>query len=149
MSRRPIGVLLGALTTAALLASGVAGASAATLELRDTARLGQIITDSAGFTLYHFENDAKNFDLCVSITGCTQVWPPLLAVEGEPITVGPGLKQGKVGTITLPGGEKQITYNHKTLYGFIGDTMPAETSYVGFVEFGGYWWAVNRNGHTR
>jgi predicted lipoprotein with Yx(FWY)xxD motif len=149
MIRTRIAVVLGALTLGGVALVPAAGASAATLELRNTARFGQILTNSAGFTIYAFESDSKNFDLCQSISGCTHVWPPLLAVEGEPITVGPRLRGNKVGTITLASGAKQITYNHHPLYGYIGDTLPEQTSYVGAVAFGGYWWALNRNGNTR
>lgn len=148
MIRKRIAVVLGALTIA-VVAVPAAGASAATLEIRNTARFGKLLTNSAGFTLYRFEKDSANVDTCYAIPNCAHVWPPLLAPEGEPITVGPGVKANKVGTITLAGGEKQITYNKKPLYGYIGDKNPEETVYIGVVAFGNYWFGVNQNGHTR
>jgi predicted lipoprotein with Yx(FWY)xxD motif len=118
-------------------------AQTSTIELRET-KLGKIITNSSGFTLFRFTKDAKNKDNCVGISGCPEVWPPL-TVTGTP-TAGPGLKASKLSTTTLPNGEKQVTYFGHPLYLYVGDKGPEETGYVGALEFGGHWYALNAKG---
>ncbi len=140
------GVLVAALSWAAMAnASPPIGhsAQAATIELRET-RLGKILTNSAGFTLFEFTKDKKKKDNCVAISGCDEVWPPL-TVTGTP-TAGAGLKAKKLSTITLPSGAHQVTYAGHPLYLYVGDKGPEETSYVGALEFGGYWYALNAKG---
>ncbi len=145
MIRNRIALPLLAVTLAAVSLASAAGASAATVELRKSA-LGEILTSANGFTLFHFSIDPKKMDRCVTIEGCPGTWPPLI-VTGPP-TAGPGVNAKKLGTITLPGGAKQVTYNKHALYGYSGNTKEAETSYVGVFEFGGYWYAMNAKGKT-
>lgn len=135
----------------AALATAPMAAQAATVELRQT-MLGPIITNEAGFTLYIFTADKKHIDHCVFINGiygsCPAIWPPLEVAEGELPTVGMGLKSRLIGTTTLPGGEKQVTYKKHPLYTYSKDLAAAETSYVGFAAFGGSWFTLNGKGRV-
>jgi predicted lipoprotein with Yx(FWY)xxD motif len=144
MTRNRFAVLLGTLAIAAVpLAASPAGASAATVELRQTS-YGEILTDSRGFTLFVFSADPKKMDVCITIMNCTGTWPPLFA-EG-PVTAGAGVNPKKLSTITLPGGAMQVTYSHRALYGYVGNVGAGETSYVNAFEFGGYWRVMNAKG---
>jgi predicted lipoprotein with Yx(FWY)xxD motif len=143
MIRNRIALLLLLAALTAVSFASAAGASAATVELRNTA-LGEILVGSNGFTLFEFSIDPKKMDHCVTIMGCPGTWPPLTVTETP--TAGPGLKPKKLRTITLPGGAKQVTYNNRPLYGYSGNVGPGETSYVGVFEFGGYWFAMNAKG---
>lgn len=140
-NRLALGLAVAALSTGAL--ASASSASAATVELRKTA-LGEILTDSQGFTLFIFSHDQKKMNSCIAIEGCPGTWPAL-TVTGMP-TAGPGLNAKKLGTIVLPGGAMQVTYNHRALYRYAGNVGPEETSYVGFFEFGGYWYGMNAKG---
>ncbi len=60
----------------------------------------------------------------------------------------PGIKRGLIGTIKLASGVKQVTYAGHPLYTYIGDSGPGDTSYVGFSQFGGTWFALNAAGHA-
>ena len=128
---------------ASSVAIASASAQAATLELRTTA-LGPVITNSAGFTVFQFTLDPKKMDKCVTIMGCSAVWPAL-EVTGTP-TVGAGLSAKLVGEIMLPGGAMQVTYAGHPLYLYVGNSHPEETSYSGANEFGGTWYATNAKG---
>jgi predicted lipoprotein with Yx(FWY)xxD motif len=99
---------------------------------------GRILVDEKGFTLYTFTKDRKMQDNCVTVMGCTEVWPPL-EVTGMP-TAGHGVFRFLLSTITLPDGMKQVTYAGHPLYHYIGDHGPAETSYIGALQFGGLWY---------
>jgi predicted lipoprotein with Yx(FWY)xxD motif len=142
--RNRIALLLGTLAIVPLASAMTAtSASAATLELRKTA-VGEIITDSAGMTVFMFTRDTRKFEACVTISGCTEVWPPIFAEETP--TVGPGLKAKKLGTLALPNGSHQLTYKKHPLYGYTGNVNPGETSYIGALAFGGYWYGLNAKG---
>jgi hypothetical protein len=68
-------------------------------------------------------------------------------VTGAP-TAGPGVKASLLGTITLPEGGSQVTYDGHPLYTFTEDSGPAETGYIGVRAFGGYWYALRRSGRA-
>ena len=106
--------------------------------------LGKILVNGSGRTLYMFTKDRRNKDRCVSVQGCTGVWPPLLT-KGKPVARA-GAKSAMLGTIKLPGGTMQVTYNGWPLYTYVGDSAPHETSYVGVSQFGGIWNALNSAG---
>lgn len=140
------GAALAALALAAIATAHTLRARAAagaTVELRETA-LGKVLVNSAGFTVFEFTKDKKNKDACVTISGCTEVWPPL-EVTGTP-TAGTGVNGKMLKTIKLPSGASQVTYDGRPLYLYVGDSGPGETSYVGAKEFGGTWYALNAKG---
>ncbi len=140
-------VLLAALTAivvpAALGATPSARSMSGTkVQLRHT-KLGTILVNARGFTLYSFALDSRNRDRCVAIAGCTTVWP-VLKTAGRPIA-GSGAMRTLLGTIRVRGGV-QVTYAGRPLYTYIGDSGPGETSYVGFRQSGGAWYAINARG---
>ncbi len=113
------------------------------VQLRSTA-LGRILATNSGFTLYVFTRDKKNRDACVKVPNCTRVWP-VLKTSSRPVA-GKGLRGSLLGTITLAQGIQQVTYAGHPLYGYVGDTSPAETAYVGISQSGGTWYAINAAG---
>ncbi len=107
-------------------------------------KLGKILVNSRGFTVYAFTADKPNKDNCASINPhCLIAWPPV-TTSGKPIA-GPGVKQSLLGTIKL-GHKTQVTYAKHPLYTYIGDTHPAQTTYVNLLQFKGYWPALNAAG---
>jgi predicted lipoprotein with Yx(FWY)xxD motif len=139
-----------ATTAIAAALAGSAGAaqtarasSVAKIQLRHTS-LGKILVDSSGFTLYRFTRDTARKDMCVTISGCPGTWPAL-STGGKP-TAGPGVKASLLSTITLPDGAKQVTYAGHPLYRYASASERGETVYVGAIQFGGTWLAVNATG---
>jgi predicted lipoprotein with Yx(FWY)xxD motif len=105
-------------------------------------RLGKILVDSQGRTLYLFQKDSGNKSAC---TGpCAGAWPPLRA-NGKP-TVGSGAKASLVGTTARSDGGPQVTYNGHPLYLFVKDTKAGDTNGEGKTAFGGRWFAVSPTG---
>ena len=131
----------------AAVATAPMAAQAATVEVRETER-GKILVDEAGFTLYVFTADKKHQDHCVSIEvmgqKCSTFWPAL-EVTGVP-TAGEGIKAKALGTTTLPGGGKQVTFKKKPLYTYVGDSMPGQVGYIGAFAFNGYWYGLTAKG---
>lgn len=131
---------------AAVTCIGAAGAAEATstttvkLAKRD---VGTILVTSRGFTLYAFTRDTRNHDKCMSVKGCSSVWP-LLRKNGK-LVAGNGVKSALLGSIALPHGVQQVTYAGRPLYTYSGD-VPGSTSYVGASQFGGTWEALTSSG---
>jgi predicted lipoprotein with Yx(FWY)xxD motif len=134
-----------AATAVVALPTALADASAvrAKLQLRHT-RLGTILVNSRGFTVYAFSRDSRDKDACQAIHVCLNAWPPVTTTT-RPIA-GPGVRAALIGTITLRGGAKQVTYRGRPLYTYIGDRSPGQTTYVNLLQFGGRWPAVNAAG---
>jgi predicted lipoprotein with Yx(FWY)xxD motif len=90
-----------------------------------TTKLGTVLVDSEGKTLYTSSGDTKPGTS--SCTGsCATIWPPL-AVTGA-ATYGAGLTASKFTTITRSDGTKQLAYNGKPLYTFASDAKPGDTT---------------------
>src|SRR5438094_6438402 len=109
-----VAAMLGAI---GFLAAGTVARSAvgtnATVSLRNT-KLGMILVNSKGRTLYLFAKDRSGKSTCAS--RCAQYWPPLLS-RAKP-TAGPGVKASLVGHTTRTDGSLQVTYNRHPLYTF-------------------------------
>ena len=120
-------------------------AGATTVKLRSTG-LGKILVDSSGFTLFEFTKDSRNKNTCVSVKGCSKVWPAL-TTTGSP-KAGPGVKASLLSSITRSGGVKQVTYAGHALYTYSESIEAGETSYVGVKHFGGSWDALSASGAT-
>ena len=135
-----------AVTISAALVTDIADArvSRSKLRLRKTS-VGTVLVNGRGSTVYAFTKDARNRDACAKISGCLSVWP-VVSGASKPV-LGPGVKRSLVGTITLKGGTKQLTYGGHPLYTYVGDSGPGQTSYVNFLQFGGRWPAINAAGH--
>lgn len=123
--------------------ASAAGASHAVIKLRQT-KVGKILVNRAGFTIYAFTKDKRNKDNCQKITNCLKFWPPVLS-KGKPVAKR-GVRKSLLGTIKLKNGKRQVTYRGHPLYLYIGDSSPGQTYYVNFFQFGGFWPALNRNG---
>jgi predicted lipoprotein with Yx(FWY)xxD motif len=105
-------------------------------------RLGRILVNSQGRTLYLFKADTGTKSACSG--ACATAWPPLLAT-GKP-TAGTGLTASKLGTTTRSGGTRQVTYNGHPLYLFIKDHKPGDVKGQGVVAFGAAWYVVSPTG---
>jgi predicted lipoprotein with Yx(FWY)xxD motif len=116
-----------------------------TVQLRHT-RLGKVLANAAGYTLFEFTKDRPKKDTCLKIKGCLTAWPEM-PVQGKP-SAGPGLRASLLSTINTPGGIMQVTYAGHPLYIHLADRGAGRTSYVGKKEFGGKWYAVNAKGHA-
>ncbi|MFJ7246376.1 hypothetical protein ACIQWA_17220 [Kitasatospora sp. NPDC098652] len=121
--------------------SSSAGApAAATLRTADDPKLGTIVTDSAGFTLYRFDQDQSNPSDSYCNGNCATLWPPEHA-NGD-ITV-KGIDSKLVGSFTRDDGTKQVTVNGWPVYRYSPDTKPGDTKGEGVA---GQWFAVTPTG---
>jgi predicted lipoprotein with Yx(FWY)xxD motif len=120
--------------------SGEAGS--AVVSLGNAQKLGMVLVDSNGMTLYDFHKDKGTTSSCYS--PCAEGWPPLLT-EGE-ATVGNGATASKLGTTERKDGTTQVTYAGHPLYTFVEDKKPGEANGNDVSAFGGQWYALKGNG---
>lgn len=106
-------------------------------------RLGPIVVDASGRTLYSFTQDKPRRSLCTSdYLNCPTSWPPLLTT-GRPRGQ-TGIETGLIGSIhrTKPAGT-QITYKHHPLYTYVEDTQPGDVTGQGMYD---YWYVLSPSG---
>jgi len=120
-------------------ASSPAASSSGSTLMSTTISGTQVLTNSAGFTLYWFVPDTSTTSRCTG--SCATYWPP---VKG-PATAGSGVT-GMLGTITRPDGTTQATYDGHPLYTYAGDSGPGQNKGNGLNLSGGVWHEVTVSG---
>lgn len=104
----------------------------ATVAVRDS-KLGSILTDSSGKSLYVFDKDQAGAMTSACTGACAARWPAL-TVTGTP-TAGPGVP-GHLSPAGPSGGGSQVAWNGRLLYEYSGDQAPGDTNGDGV---GGIW----------
>ena len=110
----------------------------------DNAKLGKIVVDSQGNTLYMFEKDKQNGNASTCSGACSQVWPPYTA-NGSPKAQN-GASASMLGTIKRSDGTTQVTYNGWPLYTYVGDKKPGDANGNDLDQFGAEWYAQTPQG---
>ena len=117
-------------TTAAQAANGATVAVA-------SSKLGDILVDADGRTLYAFTKDKGDQSACSG--ECATNWP---ALTGD-ATAGTGAKAALLSTAMQANGDSQVTYGDRPLYYFAGDAKPGDTNGQGV---GNVWFVLTANG---
>ena len=163
--RRPL-VALVALTAAGALAAGCGGSGSgsgsgggggyggggpaptgggptgvATVTAAST-KLGMVLVDGSGRTLYLFEKDQPDQSACAG--ACAAAWP-VDTSSGTP-KAGSGVKASLLGTIKRSDNTTQVTYNHHPLYYYSGDSGAGQQNGQGLNAFGAAWFVVAPTG---
>ncbi len=82
-------------------------------------KIGQVLADAQGMTLYTFDKDAPGVSNC---TGkCAENWPPLMANDAAQ-------PEGDFSLVTRPEGTKQWAYKGKPLYTWKKDAAPGDVT---------------------
>jgi predicted lipoprotein with Yx(FWY)xxD motif len=108
-----------------------------------TTKVGQILVDSSGQTVYLFLADNGAASNCNSAS-CVQYWPPVLTT-GTP-QAGAGVNASLLGTITRGDQTTQVTYAGHPLYRFAMDKTAGDTNGQGLNAFGAPWYVVSPSG---
>ena len=141
---------IGAVAAALSLTFGLSVASASSSSASSgtkvgvaSSKLGRILVDSRGRTLYLFARDRNGKSACSG--SCAVYWPPLIAT-GKPRAVA-GAKASLLGTTRRADGRLQVTYRHHPLYRYAADTAKGQTSGQGLNASGGKWWVLSPAGN--
>ncbi|MFE6042133.1 SCO0930 family lipoprotein [Streptomyces sp. NPDC056452] len=127
---------------AAVNADGPAGAEPADLaglSVRKDPKLGEIVVDKRGMTVYRFKKDSA-WPMKTACTGeCLKKWPVVSPVSKNDVE---GVITKGFVTFDRPDGIKQQTLDCWPIYTFAGDLEPGDTNGQGV---GGTWYAVAPN----
>jgi len=111
--------------------SSASDAKSAVVSSADKAKVGSVIVDAQGRTLYRFTAEAQGVPVCTG--DCIGTWPPALASSAA------GLPK-HVATVKRPdGGQLQLTYDGHPLYRYAGDQSKSDANGEGV---GGQWYVV-------
>jgi predicted lipoprotein with Yx(FWY)xxD motif len=117
-------------------------ATGTTISVATDAKLGQILVDASGKTIYLFVADTGTSSTCY--TSCAAIWPPVLTT-GAP-QAGAGAQASLVGTTVRTDGTTEVTYAGHPLYYFIQDKAAGDAKGQGINGFGGLWWVMSPSG---
>lgn len=120
--------------------SAQTGPSAGTLALHQDAKLGPIVTDTKGMTLYRFDKDTAQPPKSNCSGSCATAWPPVPADGAEAPA---GIAKSDLGSVTRADGTRQLTIGGWPAYRFAKDTKPGDTKGQGV---GGTWNALTADG---
>ena len=118
-----------------------AAAAGATVAVK-TSKLGRILVDGDGRTLYLFERDTGTTSTCSG--ACATGWPPLLT-SGAP-QAGSGASASLLGTTTRADGKTEVTYHGHPLHYFAGDGKSGDSNGEGVKAFGAEWYVLSPAG---
>ena len=114
-----------------------------TIAVKDS-KLGPILTDGAGMSLYMFTPDRRNVSNCEG--GCLAAWPPIMLKAGESlddVVLEGNLRRSLLGVAMRFDGSRQVTYNGFPLYYWARDKVAGDVTgqWVGNV-----WFVLNGDG---
>ncbi|WP_431774162.1 SCO0930 family lipoprotein [Streptomyces cucumeris] len=127
--------------TGAAAGSGSTGnsGSAKKVTAKKDAKLGEIVTDAKGWTLYRFDEDTPKPAKSNCNDACATKWPPVPADAAA----GTGIEKSALGSVTRSDGTKQLTLEGWPVYRYAGDTKAGDTKGHGV---GGTWNALAPDG---
>jgi predicted lipoprotein with Yx(FWY)xxD motif len=111
--------------------------SAPVVKTASNAKLGTILVDDQGRTLYTLTKDGAPVE-CVG--QCLTFWPPLLLTAGTSSATGADGVTG-LGTVSTAGGT-QVTVDGAPLHRFSADMAAGAANGEGISSFGGVWHVV-------
>jgi predicted lipoprotein with Yx(FWY)xxD motif len=126
-------------TTTAAPTTTVAAADA-TVSVATT-KVGKVLVDAKGMTLYRFDNDTAAGKSTCGAGACATTWPAA-TVTGTPV-VGTGVAASKLTTFMRDDGKTQLQIAGHPLYTFAGDTKAGDTNGQGII---GKWYAASPSG---
>jgi predicted lipoprotein with Yx(FWY)xxD motif len=124
--------------------ASVRSAKVATIQLKRVGKLGKVVVNGHGQTLYLFQKDKHGKSSCYG--QCAKFWPPALTT-GKP-KAGAGVRSSKLGTTKRKNGKLQVTFNGHPLYAYAGDSRPGQANGQGSNNFGARWYVMNARGGT-
>ncbi|MFD3698644.1 SCO0930 family lipoprotein [Streptomyces sp. NPDC058646] len=103
-------------------------------------KLGPVLTDSAGLTLYRFDNDTAEPPKSNCDGDCAKTWPVVAAGDA---TASAGMDPALLGEVVRSDGTKQLTVAGWPAYRFAKDTKAGDVNGQGV---GGVWFAFAPDG---
>ena len=142
-----------ALVALAAVGAGLAAGSSAgkrvksasvVVSTRRIGKLGTVLVNAKGLTLYMFVPDKRKRVTCVST--CAVLWPPVKLPAGGRVLARGQVKQKLLGSDRDPAGGRVVTYNGWPLYTYITDRKPGTATGQAINLNGGLWYVLAPSG---
>jgi len=114
------------------------------ISTRKLPKLGTVLVNSKGRTLYMFVPDKRMKVTCVR--ACAAIWPPVKLPKGaKPVASGQA-KPSLLGSDRDPTGGRVVTYAHWPLYTYVADTKAGSAKGQALNLNGGLWYVLTPSG---
>jgi predicted lipoprotein with Yx(FWY)xxD motif len=125
---------------------GRAGSRSAVVQVstRKIPKLGTVLVNAKGRTLYMFVPDKRSKVTCVG--ACAAIWPPLKLPAGAKAVAFGAAKTSLLASDADPAGGRVVTYNHWPLYTYVGDRAAGQAKGQALKLNGGYWYVLSPTG---
>lgn len=121
-----------------------AAAKKVVITTRKVPKLGVVLVDGKGRTLYMFVPDRRKRVTCVG--NCAAIWPPVKLPAGAKAVAKGHVKASLLGSDRDPAGGRVVTYAGWPLYGYVADTAPGKATGQALDLNGGLWYVLAPSG---
>jgi predicted lipoprotein with Yx(FWY)xxD motif len=144
-----LGLILAAVTGLITASPPTPGATMSTrakvvVSTRRLPKLGTVLVNHKGFTLYMFVRDKRKRVTCVRT--CAKIWPPLKLRKGARLVATRKAKRRLLGSDRDPAGGRVVTYHKWPLYTYVADTRPGQAKGQALKLNGGLWYVLAPSG---
>jgi predicted lipoprotein with Yx(FWY)xxD motif len=126
------------------LAETISSNKAPTISTRKLPKLGTVLVNGQGRTLYMFVPDKRKKVTCVR--SCAAVWPPVKLSKGQKALASGQAKSSLLGSDPNPAGGRVVTYAGWPLYTYVADTSPGTAKGQALNLNGGLWYVLAPSG---
>jgi predicted lipoprotein with Yx(FWY)xxD motif len=116
------------------------------ISTRTLPKLGTVLVNSKGRTLYMFVPDKRKKVTCVRT--CAAVWPPVKLAKGQKPAAFGRAKASLLGSDPDPAGGRVATYAGWPLYTYVADTSPGMAKGQALNLNGGLWYVLAPSGRV-
>ncbi|MFG2334836.1 SCO0930 family lipoprotein [Streptomyces sp. NPDC048604] len=120
--------------------AGAQSKAAGQLAVTEDEKVGKVLTDAAGFTLYRFDKDSASPPKATCEGECAKAWPVVTPAGAKAPA---GVDASLLGEVTRSDGTKQLTVGGWPMYRYAKDTQPGDVNGQGV---GGTWFASGPDG---
>jgi predicted lipoprotein with Yx(FWY)xxD motif len=114
------------------------------ISTRTLPKLGTVLVDGRGRTLYMFVPDRRKKVTCVR--ACAAVWPPVKLPKGAKAVASGRAKASLLGSDRNPAGGRVVTYARWPLYTYVADTRAGTARGQALKLNGGLWYVLAPSG---
>ncbi len=114
------------------------------ISTRSVSKLGTVLVDAKGRTLYMFVPDKRKKVTCVG-SGAA-IWPPVKLPSGAKAMAKGAAKSKLLGSDRDPAGGRVVTYDGWPLYTYVADAKPGKATGQALKLNGGYWYVLSPAG---
>jgi predicted lipoprotein with Yx(FWY)xxD motif len=107
-------------------------------------KLGIVLVNSKGRTLYMFVPDKRTKVTCLRT--CAAVWPPVKLAKSQKAVASGLAKSSLLGSDPNPAGGRVVTYARWPLYTYVPDTSPGTAKGQALNLNGGLWYVLSPSG---